>query len=149
LERELSNLVQNGTVRRVLLSGSTLDGKAGQIRSAGGEYGLIISSTHRALVEKHVIQSTGFMKWLDSVGRSLVTVSHSDLNTRGVSEEEIYALVESGFLTIEYSLNESGYAISLPGTGDFVRNLRAGRRELLTILNRQRYKELLEKACLN
>jgi hypothetical protein len=62
-----------------------------------------------------------------------------------VAEEEIKKLIEAGFLTMDYSIREAGYTISVPGSGNFIKNLRGGRRELLRALKRQKYREMLEK----
>jgi hypothetical protein len=146
IERELSHLISRGHVRKVLLRASSPAGKGGQVSGAGGEFGLVLMETFNSLLTPHAGDLPAFSKWAGSeAARGVVSISHSTLFKEGVGEEEIKKAVEAGFITLDYSIREPGYTISVPGSGAFVRNLRGGRRELLRTLRRQRYKEMLEK----
>jgi Serine-threonine protein kinase 19 len=145
IERELSNLISTGVIRKLLLRGSSADGKGGEVTGAGGEFGLILSSTYKSMLDLSKSDFGGFEKWVEGPGRSVLSISHSDFISQGIMEEEVKALIEAGFLTIDYSIREAGYTLSVPGVGDFIRNLRSGRKELLRALKRQPYKEMLEK----
>jgi hypothetical protein len=146
IERELSTLISSGIVRKLILRGSSADGRGGEVTGAGGDVGLITASTYHYLIESHGPIFGGYPTWLTNAGRTAVSVSHSSLIAQEVAtEEEIKKLIEAGFLTMDYSIREAGYTISVPGSGNFVRNLRGGRQELLRSLKRQKYKEMLEK----
>jgi len=145
IERELSNLISAGVLRKILLRGSSEGG--GQVSGAGGDFGIILSETYNNLLSSYGDMFGNFPEWLSSLGRTVVSVSRESLHGIGVTDEEIQRLIEAGFLTMEYSLREAGYTISVPGIGNFVKNLRGGRRELLRVLKRQTYKEILEKVC--
>src|SRR5271169_596647 len=145
IEREVSSLIASGTVRKIQLRGSAAEGRGGEVSGAGGDFGLILSETYTILLMSHVGELTSFTKWAAETGRTVVSISHSGLVTQGVQEEEIKKAVEMGFLTMDYSLREAGYTISVPGSGKFIKNLRGGRRELLRALKRQKYQEMLEK----
>jgi hypothetical protein len=145
IERELSTLIDSGHIRKLLLRGST-DGNGGQVTGAGGEVALLPSSTYISLLQSFGDVFGGFPTWLAGPGKSAVSISHKDLLGHvGVTEIELKRLIEQGFLTIEYSIREAGYSISVPGVGNFIRNLRGGRRELLRYVKRQKYKEVVEK----
>jgi hypothetical protein len=147
IERELSDLISAGVVRKILLRGSS--DRGGQVSGAGGDFGIILSDTYNSLIAGHgEIFGTSFLGWLCGEGQTAVSISREGLNNVGVNDEEIQRLIEAGFLTLEYSLKEAGYTISVPGIGNFVKNLRGGRKELLRILKRQTYKEILEKVYL-
>jgi hypothetical protein len=144
IERELSTLIASGFLRKLLLRGSS-DKNGGQVTGAGGEVGLLLSSTYLSLLNSHGSLFGSFPVWVAGPGKSIVSISHTDLLTAGITDHDIKMLIEHGFLTIDYSIREEGYAISVPGVGNFIRNLRGGRREMLRVLKRQRYKEMLEK----
>jgi hypothetical protein len=136
----------SGVIRKLLLRGSSANGRGGEVTGAGGDFGLILASTYHSLLESHGPIFGGYPTWLASAGRTAVSVSHSNLIAQGVvAEEEIKKLIEAGFLTMDYSIREAGYTISVPGSGNFIKNLRGGRRELLRALKRQKYREILEK----
>jgi Serine-threonine protein kinase 19 len=145
IERELSNLIMSGVVRKLLLRGSSADGRGGEVTGAGGDVGLLLSSTYASLLSPHATSLPEFTNWINSSGRTGVSISHNTLVSQGVIAEEIKKAVELGFLIIDYSIREAGYMLSVPGAGRFIRNLRGGRRELLRSLKRQKYKEMLEK----
>jgi hypothetical protein len=145
IEREISSLISSGTIRKLQLRGSAAEGRGGQVSGAGGDFGLILSETYSAILAPHSSDLTSFTKWVGEVGRTVVSISHSSLVAQGVEDGEIKKAVEMGFLTIDYSLREAGYTISVPGSGKFIKNLLGGRKELLRGLKRQRYKEMLEK----
>jgi Serine-threonine protein kinase 19 len=146
IERELSTLISAGHVRKLLLRGLSPAGKGGQVSGAGGEFGLVLVQTFNDLLRPHATDLPAFSKWTESeAARGVVSISHSALLAQNVPDAEIKKAVEAGFLTLEYSIREPGYTLSLPGTGPFIRNLRGGRKELLRALKRQRYKEMLEK----
>jgi Serine-threonine protein kinase 19 len=143
IERELSTLISSGIIRKLVLRGSSSEGKGGEVTGVGGEFGLILSSNYMNLLSFHP-NLVEFSKWVQDQGRNIVRISHSDLISQ-VHEDEIKKAVELGFLTMDYSLRETGYTISVPGIGNFVKNLRGGRTQLLRSLKRERYKEMLEK----
>jgi len=143
IERELSNLIVAGVIRKILLRGSSDGG--GQVSGAGGDFGLILSEAYNSMISIHGESFGRFPDWLNGPGRAVVSISKEGLNEAEISDEEIQHLIEAGFLTLEYSMKEAAYTISVPGIGNFVKNLRGGRRELLRILKRQTYKEILEK----
>lgn len=145
IERELSALIASGVVRKLLLRGSSADGRGGEVTGMGGEIGLVLQETYSSLISHHSLELPAFAKWHEDGGHLVVSIPHSNLIAQGITADEIKKAVELGFLTIEYSLREAGYTISVPGSGNFIRNLRGGRRELLRYLKRQRYKESLEK----
>src|SRR6266496_1995728 len=129
IERELSTLIASGVIRKLVLRGSSPTGRGGEVTGSGGDIGLILSSTYTALLSS---QNLGeFSNWITGPGRTIVCTSHSSLIDLGVTNEEIKKAVEAGFLTIDYSIREAGYTISVPGSGAFVMNLRGGRKELL------------------
>jgi len=143
IERELSDLIASGFIRKLSLRGSSTRGRGGEVTGSGGEIGLVLSSTYSTLLSSHNLGE--FSKWITGPGRTAVSISHSSLIDQGVMNEEIKKAVESGFLTIDYSIREAGYTVSVPGSGVFIKNLRGGRKELLRSLKRQKYKEMLEK----
>ena len=143
IERELSSLVERGVVRKLQLRGSAADGRGGEVTGVGGDFGLILSATYNELLSQHAGVET-FAEWLSGPGKTVVTILHSRL-VEHVGEADIKRLVEMGFLTMDYSIREAGYLISLHGVGNFIRNLRGGRKELLRALKRQKYREMLEK----
>lgn len=143
IERELSTLIASGVIRKLVLRGSSTSGQGGEVTGSGGEIGLILSSTYTKLLSPHNLG--GFSKWINAAGCTAVSTSHSNLIDQGVTGEEIKKAVECGFLTIDYSIRDAGYAISVPGSGAFIMNLRGGRKELLRSIKRQKYKEILEK----
>jgi len=145
IEREVSSLIASGTVRKIQLRGSAAEGRGGEVSGAGGDFGLILSETYSGMLEPHTTELASFATWIAEAGRTVVSVSHSTVVAQGVQEEEIKKAVEMGFLTMDYSLREAGYTISVPGSGKFVKNLRGGRRELSRALKRQKYQEMLEK----
>jgi len=147
IERELSHLISHGHVRKFLLRASSPAGRGGQASGVGGEFGLILVETFNALLHPHWSEIPHFCKWAESqeATRGSVSISHSALLQQGIDDREIKKVVELGFLTLDYSIREQGYTISVPGTGPFIRALRGGRRELLKALKRQPYKEMLEK----
>ena len=145
IERELSTLIASGVVRKLLLRGSSADGRGGEVTGMGGEFGLVLQETYSSLISPHSLELHAFAKWHEDAGHLVVSISHANLVAQGITADEIKKAVELGFLTIEYSLREAGYTISVPGSGNFIRNLRGGRRELLRYLKRQKYKETLEK----
>lgn len=141
IERELSTLIGAGVIRKLVLRGSSSSGRGGEVTGTGGDTGLILSSIFISLLPPELAT---FSTWINGPGRSVVSISHSAL-VNEVAEEEIKRTVEAGFLTMDYSLREAGYTISIPGSGGFIRNLRGGRTELLRSLKRQKFKEMLEK----
>jgi Serine-threonine protein kinase 19 len=145
IERDLSALIFNGIIRKIILRGSVESGKGGDVTGLGGDVGLILSSTFQDLLSSHGAVFQTFAKWVEGLGRGTVAISHKTLVEQGVEDEEIKKLIEMGFLVIDYSIGEEGYTICVPGAGGFVRNLRGGRKELLRALKRQKYKEMLEK----
>jgi len=145
IEREVSLLIASGTLRKLQLRGSAADGGGGEISGAGGDFGLILSETYSMILAPHAAKLASFTNWIAEAGRTVVSISHSSVLAQGVQEDEVKKAVEMGFLTMDYSLREAGYTISVPGSGKFVKNLRGGRRELSLALKRQKYRELLEK----
>jgi hypothetical protein len=145
IERELSTLIASGVIRKLVLRGTSADGRGGEVTGVGGDFGLILSSTYTNLLSLHRTYLNEFSKWIENAGRNVVSISHPGLIEQGITDEEIKKAVELGFLTMDYSLREAGYTISVPGIGNFVKNLRGGRRELLRALKRQKYHEMLEK----
>jgi hypothetical protein len=143
IERELSKLVSAGVIRKILLRGSSDGG--GQVSGAGGDTGLILSDKYQTVLWKEHDPHSKFSEWLSGPGQTAVSVSKDDLSNLGISDEEIQRLIETGFLTLEYSMKTIAYTLSVPGIGNFVKNLRGGRRKLLRVLKRQTYKEMLEK----
>ena len=144
IERELSTLIASGVIRKLVLRGSSTSGRGGEVTGSGGEIGLILSSTYTNLLSSHNLGE--FSKWID--GRRTVPPSQFRIRIlliRVSRDEEIKKAVESGFLTIDYSIRDAGYTISVPGSGAFIMNLRGGRKELLRSIKRQKYKEILEK----
>ena len=149
IEREVSSLIASGTIRKLQLRGSAAEGRGGEVSGAGGDFGLILSETYTMLLMSHTSELASFAKWIAETGRTVVSISHTALAAQGVQEEEIKKAVEMGFLTMDYSLREAGYTISVPRSGKFIKNLRGGRRELMRALKRQKYKEMLEKVRWN
>jgi hypothetical protein len=145
IERDLSTLISNGIIRKIILRGSVESGKGGDVTGLGGDIGLILTSSFYDLLSSHGSQFETFAEWVEGPGRGTVVISHKALVKQGVEDEEIKKLIEMGFLIIDYSMGEEGYTICVPGAGAFVRNLRGGRKELLKALKRQKYKEMLEK----
>lgn len=146
IERELSQLIAQGHIRKLLLRASSPLGKCGQVTGAGGEFGLILIDAFNTLLHPHSCDLPTFTTWTQAESsRSVVSVSHAALLTHRIPEGEIKKAVEVGFLTLDYAIPEPGYTLSIPGSGAFIRNLRGGRKELLRALKRQRYREMLEK----
>jgi len=145
IERESSSLIEAGVIRKILLRGSSSGGRGGEVTGAGGEFGLILSETYAAMLSTASLQSGAFSEWASNAGRTVLSITHSNLLAQGITLEEIKKIVEAGFLTMDYSLREDGYTMSVPGSGNFVRNLKGGRKELLRALKRQKYHEMLEK----
>src|SRR5277367_4303389 len=145
IEREVSSLIASGAVRKLQMRGSAAEGRGGEVSGAGGDFGLVLSETYSMMLAPHKAELASFAIWIAEAGRTVVSISHSTVLAQGVQEEEIKKAVELGFLTMDYSLREAGYTISVPGSGKFVKNLRGGRRELMRALKRQKYKEMLEK----
>ena len=147
IERELSHLISQGHVRKLLIRASSLAGKGGQISGVGGEFGLILVETFNSHLHLQASDIPKFCEWAQhhESTRGSVSISHATLLDEGMDDTEIKKAVELGFLTLDYSIREPGYTISMPGTGAFIRSLRGGRRELLKALKRQPYKEMLEK----
>ena len=144
IEREISTLIASGVIRKLLLRGASADGR-GEVTGAGGNYGLVLSSVYTSWLTSYTSDLMEFSKWITGSGCTVLSISHSALVAQGVPNEEIKSAVEFGFLTMEHSISEGGYTVSIPGSGNFIRNLRGGRRELLKPLKRQKYKEMLEK----
>ena len=145
IEREVSSLIASGTVRKLQLRGGAAEGRGGEVSGVGGDFGLILSETYSMILRPYAAELASFVKWIPEAGRTVVSISHASVVAQGVQEEEIKKAVEMGFLTIDYSLREAGYTMSVPGSGQFVKNLRGGRRELSRALKRQKYQEMLEK----
>ncbi|KAL1122526.1 hypothetical protein AAG570_002857 [Ranatra chinensis] len=57
-----------------------------------------------------------------------------------LTDRDISDLIRSGFLIIQ---NETEYSFSFPGLGGFMKAFYAGRRAILTAIDRSKYKELL------
>ena len=147
IERELSTLIEQGILRKLLLRGSIETGLSGQATSSGSDVGLILSSTYIALLSSHSPLFDNFTRWIQNAGRTAVGISHAGLVEHGIHDGEINKLIEMGFLVIQHERGgtDEGYSISVPGVGGFIRSLRGGRKELLRALKRQKYKEMLEK----
>ena len=100
------------------------------------------------MLNPHATEVVSFTKWICRCGTNCgVNFDFKFYNT-GCPERIKQENIELGCLTMEYSLRESGYTISVPASGKFVKNLRGGGRELLRTLRRQKYQDMLENVIL-
>src|SRR5271169_385555 len=92
IERELSTLIASGIICKLVLRGSSSDGRGGEVTGTGGEIGLILSSAFTSLIPSDL---PSFSSWIQGPGRTVVSVSHSNL-VSSVTEEEIKRAMEAG-----------------------------------------------------
>lgn len=101
----------------------------------------------KSLSVKKSIALSSLTKFLQHLQKSPSALKISSMNCE-LTQEELTHLMNSGFVTLASNhLNEiqsNEYAISYPSCGTYLKLINAGRSWLVKVLNKHKFKELLE-----
>ncbi|OLL23589.1 Meiotically up-regulated gene 51 protein [Neolecta irregularis DAH-3] len=143
VDRELADICEKGYLQRIMFHGRN-----------EGDFALMLAQDFKGILEKLKASESeisgaveNFEKVLFEKNGVFTGVRITNGQNSELTKTNISTLCSKGLLTLDHTFPGS-YAISLPNIGTFLRNLRSGRREILRILKKQQFKEILEKNLL-
>ncbi|CAH3039248.1 unnamed protein product [Pocillopora meandrina] len=139
VDRQLNTLWEENKIRLFKLT------------SGSDEFGILITDEYISHIKSRVTDTSilpAMDKFTNDVLPNHADVSISKIDITGkfkLSEEEITQLVNTGILTTR---DVGSWWLSIPGAGIFMKNFSNGRKALIQMFKKRKYREILEKDLL-